>query len=244
MTPLLEIKELSAGYIVDKPVLTNFSLQLHAGDRVGIIGQNGCGKSTLAKAIMGITPYTEGMITWQGKPLLTQKSHTRNKQGIAYFMQGGQVFGNLSVKENLVFALKNKKNATFAKEIARLKKFDLELFNDKRRMQLQASNLSGGERHLLAFAMVLLGCPDMQLLIADEPSAGLSPIAVAQMYEMLSNIWVQFGVTMILIEQNVAKAVEFCDRCAIIELGRVKEEICEKHLKSIKKRLFNKENQW
>ena len=157
VTPLLEIKELSAGYIVDKPVLNHFSLQLYAGDRVGIIGQNGCGKSTLAKAIMGITPYTEGMITWQGKPLLTQKNYTRNKQGIAYFMQGGQVFGNLSVKENLVFALKNKKNATFAKEIARLEKFDLELFNDKRRMQFQASNLSGGERHLLAFAMVLLG---------------------------------------------------------------------------------------
>lgn len=203
MTPLLEIKELSAGYIVDKPVLTNFSLQLHAGDRVGIIGQNGCGKSTLAKAIMGITPYTEGMITWQGKPLLTQKSHTRNKQGIAYFMQGGQVFGNLSVKENLVFALKNKKNATFAKEIARLKKFDLELFNDKRRMQLQASNLSGGERHLLAFAMVLLGCPNMQLLIADEPSAGVAQKTQNELLTIIDDVLQERNTALLLIEQNI-----------------------------------------
>ncbi len=203
VTPLLEIKELSAGYIVDKPVLTNFSLQLHAGDRVGIIGQNGCGKSTLAKAIMGITPYTEGMITWQGKPLLTQKSHTRNKQGIAYFMQGGQVFGNLSVKENLVFALKNKKNATFAKEIARLKKFDLELFNDKRRMQLQASNLSGGERHLLAFAMVLLGCPNMQLLIADEPSAGVAQKTQNELLTIIDDVLQERNTALLLIEQNI-----------------------------------------
>lgn len=203
VTPLLEIKELSAGYIVDKPVLTNFSLQLHAGDRVGIIGQNGCGKSTLAKAIMGITPYTEGMITWQGKPLLTQKSHTRNKQGIAYFMQGGQVFGNLSVKENLAFALKNKKNATFAKEIARLKKFDLELFNDKRRMQLQASNLSGGERHLLAFAMVLLGCPDMRLLIADEPSAGVAQKTQNELLTIIDDVLQEQNTALLLIEQNI-----------------------------------------
>jgi ABC-type branched-subunit amino acid transport system ATPase component len=203
MASLLEIKNLSAGYIADKPVLNDFSLQLHAGERIGIIGQNGCGKSTLAKAIMGITPYTQGTILWQGNSLLTQKTYTRNEQGIAYFMQGGQVFGNLSVKENLLFALKNKKNATFAKELPQLEKFDLELFKDKRRMQLQASNLSGGERHLLAFAMVLLGCPDMQLLIADEPSAGVAQKTQNQLLTIINDVLQEQNTALLLIEQNI-----------------------------------------
>lgn len=212
MIPLLEIKNLSAGYVAGKPVLNDFSLHLNAGDRIGIIGQNGCGKSTLAKAIMGIIPYTEGSIIWQGKSLLAQKNHTRNKQGIAYFMQGGQVFGNLSVKENLLFALKNRKNANFAEEVARLEKFDLELFKDKRRMQLQASNLSGGERHLLAFAMVLLGCPDMQLLIADEPSAGVAQKTQNELLTIINDVLQEQNTALLLIEQNINFLNKLTDR--------------------------------
>ena len=200
---MLEITELSAGYEPGKPILQNFNLLLEEGERIGITGQNGCGKSTLAKAIMGITPYTQGTVLWQGKPLLSQKSYTRNNQGIAYFMQGGKVFGNLSVKENLFFALQNKKNANFAHEMSRLSEFDFALFKDNRRMQLEASNLSGGERHLLAFAMVLLGCPDMKLLIADEPSAGVAQKTQNELLDIINNTLQKQNTALLLIEQNI-----------------------------------------
>lgn len=200
---MLEITELSAGYEPGKPILQNFNLLLEEGERIGITGQNGCGKSTLAKAIMGITPYTQGTVLWQGKPLLTQKSFTRNNQGIAYFMQGGKVFGNLSVKENLFFALQNKKNANFAYEMSRLSEFDFALFKDNRRMQLEASNLSGGERHLLAFAMVLLGCPDMKLLIADEPSAGVAQKTQNELLAIIDEVLQKQNTALLLIEQNI-----------------------------------------
>lgn len=200
---MLEIIKFSAGYEPGKPILQEFNLLLEEGQRIGITGQNGCGKSTLAKAIMGITPFTQGSVLWQGKSLLTQKSHTRNSQGIGYFMQGGKVFGNLSVKENLFFALQNKKNANFANEMSFLAEYDFALFKDKRRMQLKASNLSGGERHLLAFAMVLLGCPDMKLLIADEPSAGVAQKAQNELLNIINSTLQKQNTALMLIEQNI-----------------------------------------
>ena len=203
MNKILEIVNLSAGYQHNKFILNDFNLTLNEGESVGIIGQNGCGKSTLAKAIMGITPYTQGKVLWNGKDITKLSTNMRNTMGIAYFMQGGKVFGNLSVEENIRIALQNKKNAIFANELKLLEQMDLDLFKNKQRMQLNASNLSGGERHLLAFVMVLLGCPDMKLLIADEPSAGVSQKVQGQLFEIINKSIENQNSALLLIEQNV-----------------------------------------
>jgi len=203
MKNTLEISHLSAGYQHNKFILNDFNLILNEGESVGIIGQNGCGKSTLAKAIMGMTPYTQGEVFWNGNNITKNPTNTRNNIGVAYFMQGGKVFGNLSVEENIKIALQNKKNVIFANELEQLKLLDLNLFKNEQRLQLNASNLSGGERHLLGFVMVLLGCPNMKLLIADEPSAGVDVKIQGELLKLITKTISNKNTSLLLIEQNV-----------------------------------------
>lgn len=203
MNNSLEILNLSAGYQPNKYILNDFHLTLQEGESIGIIGQNGCGKSTLAKAIMGMAPYTQGKVMWNGIDITKFPTNLRNNMGIAYFMQGGKVFGNLTVEENIRIALQNKKNAIFAKELEHLEQMDLNLFKDKQRMSLNASNLSGGERHLLGFVMVLLGCPDMKLLIADEPSAGVDVKIQGELLKLIKQTTRDKNISLLLVEQNV-----------------------------------------
>jgi len=203
MNNILEIVNLSAGYHQNKFILNNFNLTLQEGGSVGIIGQNGSGKSTLAKAIMGITPYTQGKVLWNGIDITNVPTNLRNNMGIAYFMQGGNVFGNLSVEENIRIALQNKKNVKFVKELEQLELLDLILFKNKQRLLLNAFNLSGGERHLLAFVMVLLGSHDMKLLIADEPSSSVDMKIQGELLKLISKVISDKNISVLLIEQNV-----------------------------------------
>lgn len=203
MNNTLEIVNLSSGYQQNKFIINDFNLTLSEGESVGIIGQNGCGKSTLAKAIMGITPCIQGKVMWNGKDITKLPTNLRNTMGIAYFMQGGKVFGNLSVEDNIRISLQNKKNTNFVKELKHLEQLDLDLFKNKQRMQLNASNLSGGERHLLAFVMVLLSCLDIKLLIADEPSAGVDIKIQGELLKLISTAISDNNISLLLIEQNV-----------------------------------------
>ncbi len=202
MTSLLNIQHLSAGYKQGQPILEDFSLQLGEGERVGITGQNGSGKSTLAKAILGMAPYTGGSILWQGRELLKHPTHEIQRQGIGLFMQGGRVFGSLTVEENLKFILKERKNLIFNREITLSKINAMGFFADQRRMQLPASHLSGGERHLLGLVMTLMANPHMKLLIADEPSAGLAKGMQQQLLDIMDNALRQGNTSLLLIEQN------------------------------------------
>lgn len=200
---MLKINQLHAGYNQQNFILKDFSMHLQQGEHIGIIGPNGCGKSTLAKAIMGQAPHTKGKILWQGKNLNHTPLHQKNRLGIAYFMQGGRVFGNLSVRENLKTAWHNNaKYDTMADAIASLQRFNLPLFSDTNRLKLTAENLSGGEKHILSFAMVLLSCPQMKLLIADEPSAGVAQIGQKQILNLMTKVLKQTQTALILIEQN------------------------------------------
>lgn len=201
---MLKINQLYAGYTQQNFILQDFSMHLQKGERIGIIGQNGCGKSTLAKAVMGFVPYTKGEIIWQENTNLQQiPPHKKNDINIAYFMQGGRIFGNLSVLENLQLAwLKHKKTRNFKDDFLLLQKFDLPLFTSGNRLHLPAENLSGGEKHLLSFGMVVLGCPNMQLLIADEPSAGVAQVGQKQILKLMSEVLEQKNAALILIEQN------------------------------------------
>lgn len=198
----LEIKNLSAGYQKGKPILEEFSLSLAAGERIGIVGQNGSGKSTLAKAIMGITPYIDGDIIWECKNISAYSIHEKNKLGISYFMQGGRVFGNLTVQENLTFALLNQKKYSLDTVIKELQVLDLALFGAKR-MQLPSANLSGGERHILSFLMVVYSNPEMKILIADEPSAGIAIKVQKDLLKIINFTLEDKKISLLLIEQNL-----------------------------------------
>ncbi len=219
---MLSIKYLSAGYSKSNYILQDFSLKLMEGERIGIIGQNGCGKSTLAKAIMGITPEIQGKIIWENKiNLLKTPTYARNNLGIAYFMQGGRVFGDLSVEDNLKITLyNNKKKANFKKAMLKLTELDLPLFKDSRRLRLRAMNLSGGEKHILGFAMVVLGCPNMKLLIADEPSAGVATIGQKQILKLMTQILTKNDTALLLIEQNRNFIKELTDKTVEIKIDK------------------------
>lgn len=216
---MLNIQNLYAGYTPNTYILRDFSLQLHAGERIGIVGQNGCGKSTLAKALMGMLSYTQGNATWQEHiNLLQVPVYQKNNLGIAYFMQGGRVFGELSVQDNLKMAfLNNQKNTTFEEAMSSLQAFDIPLFTDKRRGRLPAMNLSGGEKHLLSFGMVVLGTPEMKLLIADEPSAGVAAIGQKQILQLMSEVLAEQNTALLLIEQNREFLKELTDKTVEIK---------------------------
>lgn len=199
---LLKIENLTAGYEKDKPVLNNFSLEIGNNESIGVVGQNGCGKSTLAKAIMGITPYNNGGVLWEGKEIIKTVTEEKNKIGIGFFVQGGKVFENLSVEENLKFAYLNQPKSKFEIEVAKWKDMNIPMLTNKNRYHLKASFLSGGEKHILALIMTIIANPNMKLLIADEPSAGVAAGVQEKIIEIINLVKQEKEISLLLIEHN------------------------------------------
>lgn len=219
MSEVLKISGLWGGYKEGVDILRGIDMTIQDGEAVGIIGLNGSGKSTLGKAIMNMIPIRRGEILFNGESIMNLPTHELVHKGISIMQQGGQVFQNLSVWENLEIAFGSNMNDSFDQMqqiIPMLQKSKSEL---KQRM---ADKLSGGQRHQLALAMALATQP--KLVILDEPSAGLSPKAVDDMYHILCDVKGIMGVTICLIEQNIAKAVEFCDRSLLIRQGVINAE--------------------
>lgn len=204
MSALLEIHDLKAGYIRNVDVLQGIDLSVDSGETIGIIGLNGSGKSSLAKAIVGRIPFRSGKILFNGASLMNVRPDRLTAMGISYMRQGGGVFGNLTVEENLYLA---------SRDIQYLPPF----FSAKKKMQ--ADRLSGGERQMLAFSIALASNP--KLLILDEPGAGLSPSAADEIYETMNRLIKERELTVLLIEQNVARAVSLSSRVAWVEDGRL-----------------------
>lgn len=220
MSTLLEIKGLYGGYEKDVNILQGIDLTVAEGEAVGIIGLNGSGKSTLGKAIMNLIPYRSGSILFQGQPIDGLGTHELARLGIAMMHQGGVVFSNLSVWQNLQLALGNVSHTAETQNFVSLQSVIPLLQRPKKElMRTMADKLSGGQRHELALAMTLSRQP--KLVILDEPSAGLSPKVVEGMYEMLGEVRKAMGVTILLIEQNVTRAVGFCERCVMMETGTI-----------------------
>lgn len=216
MSELLKISGLKGGYKAGVDILRGIDMSVDKGEAVGIIGLNGSGKSTLGKAIMNMIPIREGEILFQGESIMDLPTHEIVRKGISIMQQGGQVFQNLSVWENLEVAFGLKMDGYFEqlREIIPL------LQEPKRKLQHQmADKLSGGQKHQLALAMALATQP--KLVILDEPSAGLAPKAVKEMYEVLDSVRSQLKVTVFLIEQNIAQAIRFCDNTILLVLGKV-----------------------
>ena len=215
---ILELKDIKGGYTKNVDILRGVSLSIKEGEALGIIGLNGSGKSTLGKSIMNMLPHQSGTIILDGEDISELLTSEIASRGISIMHQGGKVFDSLTVDENL--SLAGKMSSEFQKLIPLLQE------GIGRRM---ADRLSGGQRHQLALAMALLNRP--RLVILDEPSAGLSPKAVDDMYSILSTVKKELGISIILIEQNISKAISFCDRSLLIAQGQIEQEFTSQDIK-------------
>lgn len=229
MTTILSIKGLTGGYLPGVDILQGIHLDLQQGEAVGIIGLNGSGKSTLGKAIMNMIPFRQGEILYEGKSITSLPTSELAHQGISIMQQGGQVFQTLSVWDNLQLAFGKHCDTTY---IATLKTLiPLIGMPEKLLRSKMADKLSGGQRHQLALAMALARRP--RLLILDEPSAGLSPKAVEEMYEILGIIKGKMNLTILLIEQNISRVIQFCNYCLMLKQGYISYKFTNKNIKEI-----------
>jgi len=212
---MLEVNNLRAGYGAIN-VLWDLSLNVEAGKLTTIIGPNGAGKSTLLRAVMGLIPVAQGSIHLNGKQLNGTPTWEMNNLSMAMIPEGRMTFRDMTVEENLMmgaFAPQHRKAAPANLE----KAYALFPRLRERRKQL-AGSLSGGEAQMLAMGRGLMSDP--QLLIIDEPSLGLAPVMVNELFEILARLK-QEGRTMILVEQNTHRAVGVADHVYLMQSGKV-----------------------
>lgn len=234
MKELLVISGLAGGYREGVDVLHGIDLTIGEGQALGIIGLNGSGKSTLGKAIMNMIPFRRGQLVWKGTPVETCSTCGLVRLGLGIMQQGGRVFPTLSVWDNLALAFE----AGTWEAYGQIRSIFPFLQQSKRALQHQmADRLSGGQKHQLALAMTLATRPE--LVILDEPSAGLSPKSVAEMYGLLQAMREQMKMTLVLIEQNVSKAVDFCDEIVMLQQGTVRTGLQGHSLEEIESIMFN-----
>ncbi len=212
---LLEIKKLELSY-GDIQVVWGIDLFVEENEIAVVIGQNGAGKSTLLSSVANMLPVKSGEIIFKGENIANNSVADTVKQGIMLVPEGAGVFPNMSVTDNLLMGAYTVKSKEKRKEI-----FDtvLALFPRlKERTTQFAGTLSGGERQMLAIGRALMSDPDLILL--DEPSLGLQPLFVKKMFEVILNLK-EMGKTILLVEQNVNKSLEICDRGYVLENGKI-----------------------
>lgn len=209
---LLHIDQLWAGYGQSR-VLQGVSLQVAPGEIVALLGRNGAGRSTLARALMGLLP-AQGVITWRGVPILGKKPFEIARLGIGYVPENRDVFADLTVAQNLWLGQKT------ARPSGRWSEADIyRLFPPLQvRSGVRAGVLSGGEQQMLSLGRTLMGDP--ALIVIDEPTEGLAPQLVAVVAAFLKTLKAQ-GVSVLLIEQKLGMAFDVADRCAIMGQGRI-----------------------
>lgn len=211
---LLQIRDLHVSY-GQVGALLGVSMEIHEGQIVSIIGSNGAGKTTLLNAISRVVPSKKGEIHYKGQPLIRQ-AHLVVGEGIVHVPEGRKVFSGLSVYDNLrAGAYLNKDKEETIKMIDSM--FDLFPILAERRNQF-AATLSGGEQQMLAIARGLMSKPT--LLLLDEPSLGLAPKIVANVFSIIERIR-EKGITILLVEQNANKAIAISDYCYVLENGRI-----------------------
>ncbi|SHG23835.1 ABC transporter ATP-binding protein [Bradyrhizobium erythrophlei] len=213
---MLRLEGICAGYSV-LPVLNDVSITVEAGQFVAIVGPNGAGKTTLFKTISGIVQPSAGAIHFEGVDLLKIPAAARPHLGIAHVPEGRQVFPSLSVMENLEMgAFTEAGRRAWKDNIERI--FTLLPVLAERRHQF-AGTLSGGEQQMVAIGRGLASAP--KLLMLDEPSMGLAPAIADFIFEKLIEIRAQTRLTILLVEQRVAEALESADHGYVLEAGRV-----------------------
>jgi branched-chain amino acid transport system ATP-binding protein len=213
---MLEVRDVAARY-GDVQVLWGASLEVRAGEVVTIIGPNGAGKTTLMRTIAGLHRPSGGQVLLEGQPLHTLRADEIVERGVILVPEGRRLFGGMTVLENLEVGAyssraRRQRQATMG--------FVFETFPilAERRTQL-AGTLSGGQQQMLAIGRALMGLP--RLLLLDEPSLGLAPVIVQQIFGVIEAITQERGVTVLLVEQNARLALEIAQRAYILERGRI-----------------------
>lgn len=212
---MLEIKDLQVHY-GGIHALRGISLNVEDGKIISLIGANGAGKSTTLKAIMSLIQKTSGSVVYDGKDITNEKTKDIVKSGVILTPEGRRVFPDLTVDENIALGAYTRKDKA---EIAKDRKWVLELFPRlEERLWQPAGTLSGGEQQMLAVARSLMGRP--KLLMMDEPSLGLAPLIVKDIFNIVKEIN-KAGVNVLLIEQNAKAALEISDYGYVMETGVV-----------------------
>ena len=210
---LVRVTDLVAGYVPGVDILDGCDLYCQEGELVGIIGPNGAGKSTLLKSLIGLVNIRSGSVVLREADITGRKAHELVNEGVGFVPQTNNVFPRLTIEENLQMGLFNE-----PKKFPDRFKYVAELFPAlyTRRKQ-KAGSLSGGERQMVAMGRALMASP--QVLLLDEPSAGLSPALQDEVFIRCRQIN-QTGVSIIMVEQNARRCLQICDRGYVLDQGR------------------------
>ena len=213
---MLELKSVDAGYDTFQ-ALFGVSLEVRAGEAVGVIGPNGSGKTTLMRVISGLIRPRAGAITFEGVDVVRTPAHRIVSLGIAHVPENRRLFPRLTVEDNLKMgAFMPEARKRFAERLDFV--FDLFPRMKERRNQL-AGTMSGGEQQMCAIGRALMSDP--KLLLLDEPSAGLAPVVVQQVFELVKKIRAS-GLTVLIVEQNVQQVLKVVDRAYLLEAGSIR----------------------
>ncbi|WP_341989087.1 ABC transporter ATP-binding protein [Azorhizobium sp. AG788] len=211
---MLSIEGLSSAY-GRIAVLHEVSLTVATGEIVALVGSNGAGKTTLLRTLSGVQPMTGGRLSFEGHAIGHLKAHARVGLGIAQSPEGRQVFGPLSVEDNLRLGAYRKRDGQEAQRLERIYAM-FPVLAERRR--IAAMSLSGGQQQMLAIGRALMAAP--KLLLLDEPSLGLAPLLVDQILAAVVALKAE-GMTILLVEQNASAALAIADRGYVLETGRV-----------------------
>ena len=213
--PLLETQDLLVSY-GPKQILNGVTMGVDAGKITTIVGHNGAGKSTLIKGVYGIARVTGGSVTFDGRDITNQAPYDNIKAGIGYLAQGGQVFADLPVEDNLKLGGYALPNHLVPERLEQA--YHMFPILDRRRRS-DADTLSGGERQMLAIAMTLMLNP--QLMLMDEPSGALAGPIIQQIAGIIRRLAEETGVGVLLVEQNVELGIQVADTVHVVEAGKV-----------------------
>ena len=213
--PLLSLQDVTAGY-GSITALHSVSLDVPAGEIVTIIGANGAGKSTLMMTIFGNPRAREGRILFGGHDVTQMPTHEIARLGLAQSPEGRRIFPRMTVEENLRMGAEFAGNTEYERDLERMTTIFPRL---KERLQQRGGTLSGGEQQMLAIARALMSRP--KLLLLDEPSLGLAPIIVKQIFRVISELNAREGLTVFLVEQNAFHALRLAHRAYVLVNGRI-----------------------
>ncbi|MBI4591074.1 MAG: ABC transporter ATP-binding protein [Candidatus Rokubacteria bacterium] len=212
----MSVDAVSTGYH-KKIVLDGVTFHVGEGERVAVVGRNGAGKSTLLQTLLGVLPAWGGQIVYLGSDVTHRPPQERVRSGMALVPQGGRVFANLTVRENLELGAYVVRDPG---AVARARSLVYETFPRLgERAAQRAGTLSGGERQMLAIGRALMVRP--KLLMLDEPSSGLAPIVVRELMEKIHGLSASLGTTILMVEQNVREAFKIVERVYVLKLGKI-----------------------